>query len=118
MVYEDSCGQQCHKNYQVFRQSIENEDKNSTWIDSQPYDAYKRDIGIVTIFFSDKEITKFVKSNRMSTYGFLAQIGGSLGFAMGISIISVIEFVYWFTFQLFRNITYKKHGKIKNSINY
>ena len=61
--------------------------KNSIWIDSQPYDAYKRDIGIVNIFFSDKEITKFVKSNRMSTYGFLAQIGGSLGFAMGISII-------------------------------
>ena len=93
------------------RSKLKTNGKQSIWNDEQPYDAYKKDIGIVNIFFSKKEITKFVKSNRMSTYGFLAQIGGSLGFAMGISIISVVEFVYWFTLQLFRNSRSQHDGR-------
>jgi hypothetical protein len=78
------------------------------------YDAFEKDIAIINIFFSDKELTKFVKSNRMSTYGFLAQIGGSLGFAMGVSIITMIEFFYWFTFQLFRNVMGNKDNKVQS----
>ena len=70
------------------------------------YNAFEKDIGIVNIFFSDKEMSKFVKSNRMSTFGFIAQIGGSLGFAMGISIISLIEIFYWFIIRFFKNISF------------
>ena len=36
------------------------------------YNAFEKDIGIVNIFFSEKEMSKFVKSNRMSTFGFIA----------------------------------------------
>ena len=92
-----------------------NQIENSIWLDSKTYDAYQKDIGVVNIFFGQKEITKFVKSNRMSTYGNLAQIGGSLGFAMGISIVSVVEFIYWFTFQLFRNIMKRTQDKVRSS---
>lgn len=66
------------------------------------YDAYKKDIGILNIFFSEKKILKYVTKNRMSNFDFLSQIGGSLGLAMGISIISVIEVIYWFAFRLFK----------------
>ena len=66
------------------------------------YDAYERDIGILNIFFSEKKILKYATKNRMSDLDFLSQIGGSLGLAMGISIISVIEIIYWFAFRLFK----------------
>ena len=66
------------------------------------YDAFKKDIGILNIFFSEKKILKYVTKNRMSNFDFLSQIGGSLGLAMGISIISVIEIIYWFAFRLFK----------------
>ena len=69
----------------------------------QTYDAFKKDIGIVNIFFGEERILKYVTLNRMSTLDFLSQIGGSLGLFMGISIISVIELIYWFTFRLFLN---------------
>ena len=66
------------------------------------YDAFEKDIGIVNIFFSEKKILKYVTKNRMSNFDFLSQIGGSLGLAMGISIISMIEIVYWFAYRLFK----------------
>ena len=69
----------------------------------QTYDAFKKDIGIVNIFFGKEKISRYLTSNRMSNSEFLVQIGGSLGFYMGVSIISVIEIFYWFTFRLFRN---------------
>ena len=67
------------------------------------YDAFKKDIGIVNIFFSKEKIMKYVTSNRMSTFEFLVQFGGTLGFYMGVSIISIIELLYWFTFRFLRN---------------
>ena len=91
------------------RSEIGDERKNMTRIFSsefkgeQTYDAFKKDIGIINIFFSEKKILKYVTSNRMSELDFLSQIGGSLGLSMGISIISIIEIIYWLTFRFFRN---------------
>ena len=69
----------------------------------QTYDAFKKDIGIVNIFFSDEKILKYVTSNQYSTLEFLVQMGGSLGLYMGISFISIIELIYWFTIRFYRN---------------
>ena len=63
------------------------------------YDAFEDDIGIVNIFFVDSTIKKFITSNKMSVFDYITEIGGSLGLFMGISIISVIEFFYWFLFR-------------------
>ena len=68
------------------------------------YDAFEKDIGIVKVFFGDKRISKYVTANRMSAFDFLSQIGGSLGLVMGISIISLIEFIYWVVFHFLANI--------------
>ena len=64
------------------------------------YDAYKRDIGIMNVFFGETMIMKFTKKNQMSIFEFISQIGGSLGFATGVSMISVLELIYWMTFRL------------------
>ena len=72
------------------------------------YDAFEQDIGIINIFFAKPRILRYVTTNRMSSFDFLSQIGGSVGLAMGISIISFVELVYWFTFKLMRN--FRKGG--------
>ena len=66
------------------------------------YDAFDRDIGTINIFFGQEEILKYVTKNEMSVTSFISQIGGSLGLAMGISFISMVEFIYWFTYRLFQ----------------
>ena len=69
----------------------------------QTYDAFQKDIGIVNIFFGEERILKYVTKNQMSIYDFISSIGGSIGGIMGLSYISVIEIIYWFTFRFFRN---------------
>ena len=91
------------------RSKIEDDRKKSNLIfkselkGEQTYDAFKKDIGIVNVFFSKEKILKYVTSNKMSNLDFLSQIGGSLGLSMGVSIVSIIELIYWFTFRFFRN---------------
>ena len=68
------------------------------------YDAFEKDIGVINVFFKEKKIIKYVTENRMSFFDFLSQIGGSLGLVMGISIISLCEIIYWFTFRLLANL--------------
>ena len=68
------------------------------------YDAFEKDIGILNVFFSEPKIMKYVKQNRMTNFGFFSQIGGSLGFVMGISVVSLIEVIYWFILRLFGRI--------------
>ena len=71
--------------------------------DNPTYDAFERDIGIINVFFSKSQILQYVTSNKMSEFDFLSQLGGSLGLAMGISFVSIVECIYWFTFRLLRN---------------
>ena len=65
------------------------------------YDAFEMDIGILNVYFGKEMIMKYTKKNRMTTSDFMSQIGGSVGLAMGVSIISVVELIYWLTFKLF-----------------
>ena len=62
------------------------------------YDGYQRDNGIMNVFFGGKMIMTFTKKNQMSIVEFISQIGGSLEFATGVSMISVLELIYWMTF--------------------
>ena len=68
------------------------------------YDAFEKDIGIINVVFADDEIPKYVTSNKMHLADFLTQIGGSLGFFMGVSVISLIEIIYWIVLFIVRNI--------------
>ena len=66
------------------------------------YNAFEKDIGIVNIFFGNSYSTQYVKKNRLTWFDFLSQVGGAIGLAMGISIVTVVEIFYWFTIRLLR----------------
>ena len=72
------------------------------------YNAFEKDIGIVKVFFGNAHSAKYIKQNRMSEFGFLSQVGGSIGLAMGISMVSMIELIYWFTLRLVMNLRNRK----------
>ena len=79
------------------------------------YNAYEKDIGIINVFFAERKVSKFVTKNRMSTADFTYQIGGSLSFVMGLSMISVIEIAYWLFFGILMKLVklaYRKFGAI------
>ena len=76
----------------------------SSELEQPTYKAYEDDIGIINIFFSEDRVTKYLMRNRMTSFGFLSQVGGTIGLAMGISAISLIEILYWFTYRLYRNL--------------
>ena len=61
----------------------------------------KSDIAVVNVFF---ERDNFVQVKRTELYGILelfSNIGGLLGLCMGISAISFVELIYFFTVKLF-----------------
>ena len=72
--------------------------------ESPTYDAFEKDIGIVNFYFEKSSILQYKRSSRLTVVDMISQIGGLLGVAMGISLISVVEIVYWITIRLFRNI--------------
>ena len=67
------------------------------------YDAYDRDIAMVTFFFESTTAFMFVRQPRMTVIDFISQIGGLLGLCMGFSFVSFVEIFYWFTFRLAKN---------------
>ena len=70
------------------------------------YNAYEKDIAIVTFFFESSDSFEFLKQSKTSVIEFISQIGGLLGLCMGFSFISVVELIYWLTFKLFRNLRF------------
>ena len=59
------------------------------------YDAYDKDIAIVSFFFGKETAIEFTRHRRASFAELLSQIGGMMGFAMAISMVSVIELIFW-----------------------
>ena len=94
------------------------------------YNAYEKDIAVVNIFFGGSTVfgeeeetsyqmqfliipsifififhsSEFVRSQRMTWLDFISNLGGICGLCLGVSFISVIELVYWFTLRLFRRV--------------
>lgn len=72
--------------------------------ESPTYDAYHKDIALVTFFFESSTVFEYDRVERMTMVGFISQIGGLLGLFLGFSFISAFEILYWFTIQFFRNM--------------
>ena len=68
------------------------------------YDAYERDIAMVTFFFETNTVFEFSRDQKLTMVGFISQMGGLLGLWMGFSFISAIEILYWCTIRFTRNI--------------
>ena len=79
----------------VFSASLENNPK---------YDAYEKDIAMVTFFFETPTIFEYTREERMTLIQYISQIGGLLGLCLGFSFISGVEIIYWMTIRLLRNV--------------
>ena len=77
----------------VFSASLENNSK---------YDAYEKDIAMVTFFFETPTLFEYTREERMTLIQYISQIGGLLGLCLGFSFISGVEIIYWMTIRLFK----------------
>ena len=80
---------------------VQNENEKS-------YDAYDKDIAMVTFFFDSPTAFVYERKARMTLVDFVSQIGGLFGLCMGFSFISIIEMGYWLTIRMFKN-TFQSH---------
>lgn len=65
----------------------------------------------LSIFFKE---TQFITSKRSELYGqtdFLANCGGLLGLFMGVSLLSIVEIIYYLTIRLCCNLSMRKKRK-------
>lgn len=68
----------------------------------------------LSIFFKEHQ---FITSKRSELYGktdFLANCGGLLGLFMGVSVLSIVEVIYYFTLRLGCTLRIRKSRKRKS----
>ena len=99
---------EANKKFSNIRSRIKNENEEeifATEVNKNPsYNAYEKDIGIINVYFAHRDALKYETKNRMSFSDFIYQIGGSLGFVMGVSMISIVEIFYWIFVRLIGKI--------------
>ena len=62
----------------------------------ETYEAYDKDIAMVQIFFKTSSIIEFGTSASQTWIDYFSSIGGLLGLCIGLSILTLIELVWWF----------------------
>ncbi|XP_055843608.1 pickpocket protein 28-like isoform X2 [Episyrphus balteatus] len=62
-------------------------------------------ISQISIHFNDHQFNGLKRSELYSTTDLIANCGGLLGLFMGVSILSMVEFVYFFTLRILTNWT-------------
>lgn len=78
---------------------------------------YRMQPARLSIFFKEHQ---FITSRRSELYGqtdFLANCGGLLGLFMGVSALSIIEVIYYFTLRLGCTLRLRRSRKRKSSRN-
>ena len=61
----------------------------------------KRNMALVNVYIKDPVVTRIKRDQKITVIGFVANTGGLLGLCMGFSLLSLAEFVYFFTIRLF-----------------
>ena len=74
---------------QIFKAANSDLDSDGEKI-AKSYDAYDKDIAMVTFFFETNTVFEFSRDQRMTLVGYISQMGGLLGLWMGFSFISAI----------------------------
>lgn len=62
----------------------------------------------VKIFFRDHEVVTLKREEKYTYTDFLAVCGGLLGLFLGVSVLSIIEFIYYATLRLYLTIQQSK----------
>ena len=67
----------------------------------------------LTIFFKENQFTSSKRSELYGPTDFLANFGGLLGLFMGVSILSIVEIIYFCTIRLACNLNMRRRRKAK-----
>ena len=80
-------------------------------------ERFKRDISVLNFFFDTPIITQIGLEMRVSMFDKLSAIGGTLGLYTGISIITIVETIWWLIRFVICAVRRKKYEKPqKNNI--
>ena len=78
-------------------------------LDSHPEfknDTFVHDnMAVLHIYFEKLHFVVHERGQLYTTIEIISNIGGLLGLCLGFSILSLVEFIYFFTARLFFNIT-------------
>ena len=80
---------------------------------SPKYDAFGKDIAIANFYFDQSSVMQYKHGIKMTTIGFISQIGGVMGLSIGLSFVSVIEILYFVLIRLSRNLNASDKNKSK-----
>ena len=86
---------------------------NLTNNDELVEERFRKDISVLNFFFDTPIITQIGLEMRVSLFDKLSAIGGTLGLYTGISIITMIETVWWliqFGIYAFRHKVMREHA--------
>lgn len=72
------------------------------------------DTGLIEIFYKDLEIEAIKRYERYTFSDFMAICGGSLGLFMGISMLSIVELIYFCTLRWFCRI--RRSAIVRDSV--
>ena len=84
--------------------SIDKQIFPATNVKQSKYNAYEKDVAMATFYFDTPTVFEYTTEERMTALGYISQMGGLLGLCLGISLISIVEVVYWFTIKIMRNL--------------
>jgi amiloride-sensitive sodium channel len=66
----------------------------------------------ISIRWKDAEYYALVRYQQFKVVDFLSYVGGILGLFAGISALSIVEFLYFFTFRLITDLWRYFHQKV------
>lgn len=59
---------------------------------------------LTSVYFADDEYVGYKRFANFEAVEFLSKLGGFLGLFLGVSIMSAVEFLYFFTLRFFDNL--------------
>ena len=69
--------------------------------ESMGYDAWTEDIAVVNFFFKSPTVLVYKTERKMTFIHLVSQLGGTMGLCIGLSLISLVEILYWFFIRYF-----------------
>jgi len=66
------------------------------------YDAFKEDIAVVNIYFTEPTVIEYSRSLQSTIFSIISSLGGIFSLFLGFSLVSFIEIFYWFIIKLSR----------------
>ena len=61
---------------------------------SRSYDAYEKDISVLSVFFSSPTVMQFSTKQSKNWLDFISAVGGNVGLFIGFNIVTLVELIW------------------------